>query len=255
MAGILNAPWKTNEDRQNLLSGPYNDELIASAARMVADRLPELATQTDPARHLDALPRRHEAGDTEQVNQLRAQLHSCLLGREIVPDQGGNLRAVTMVSYPPKELTADRQMVAAPLERWAAYPNRPSNWLHEKAHTRNRLSAIDRLFPQKWPGHTPAAPRATIADWLEALREHREPGMDTEASKAAIQTAVLIPPEIRSRNPLGHIVLTAGGDWQQPDPECVFLPDDLADGGYGADANSLVHPGPRIGRRHVRGPQ
>ena len=242
VAGILNAPWKTNEDRQNLLSGPYNEELIASATSMVADKLPELATRTDPARHLDALPRRHEAGDTEQVEQLRAQLYSSLLGREIVPDQGGKLRTATMVLYPPKVLTTDRQMVAAPLERWAAHPGRPSNWLHEKAHTRNRLSAIDRLFPQKWRGHVPAALRATIAEWLEALAEHPEPGMDAEASKAAIQTAALIPPEIRLSNPLGKIVLTAGGDWQTVDPERVFLPDDLTDGGLGADANSFVHP-------------
>ncbi len=67
VAGILNAPWKTNEDRQNLLPGPYNDELIESAATMIADALPELATRADPARHLDALPRRHESGDSEQV--------------------------------------------------------------------------------------------------------------------------------------------------------------------------------------------
>ena len=48
--GILNAPWKTNEDRQNLLPGPYNNELIESAATMIAANLPDLATQTDPAR-------------------------------------------------------------------------------------------------------------------------------------------------------------------------------------------------------------
>ena len=36
LAGILNAPWKTNEDRQNLLPGIYNDELIDAAAAMVA---------------------------------------------------------------------------------------------------------------------------------------------------------------------------------------------------------------------------
>ena len=48
LAGILNAPWKTNEDRQNLLTGPYNDEMIVAAARMVAARLPELATAPYP---------------------------------------------------------------------------------------------------------------------------------------------------------------------------------------------------------------
>ena len=242
VVGILNAPWKTNEDRQNLLSGPYNEELIESAARMVADKLPELATRTDPARHLDALPRRREAGDTEQVDQLRAQLYSSLLGREIVPDQDGKLRAATMVSYPPKELTTDRQMVTAPLERWTAHPGRPPNWLHEKAYTRNRLSAIDRLFLQKPPGHIAAAPRATIAEWLEALVEHPEPEMNASASKSAIQTAALIPHEIRSCAPLGDIVLTGGGDWQSPDPAHVFLPDDSPDSRCETSANSFVHP-------------
>ena len=62
VAGILNAPWKTNEDRQNLLPGPYNEELIDAAAKMVAANLSSLATRSDPARHLDALPRRREGG-------------------------------------------------------------------------------------------------------------------------------------------------------------------------------------------------
>ena len=78
LAGILNAPWKTNEDRQNLLPGVYNDELIDAAAEMVADALPRLSTTDDPARHLDALPRRYEFGDNEHSNRLRDRLYSSL---------------------------------------------------------------------------------------------------------------------------------------------------------------------------------
>lgn len=81
VAGILNAPWKTNEDRQNLLPGPYNDELIEAAARLIADELPGLSTQKDPARHLDALPRRHEAGDSKPGVLLRNRLSARLRGR------------------------------------------------------------------------------------------------------------------------------------------------------------------------------
>ena len=101
VAGILNAPWKTNEDRQNLLSGPYNDELIETAATMIAETLPKLAAD-DPARHLDALPRRHQGGDTEQADLIREHLFSNLHKREIVPDQNGDLRAVGEISYPRK---------------------------------------------------------------------------------------------------------------------------------------------------------
>ena len=35
---------------------------------MIAEALPRLATNDDPARHLDALPRRHQGGDSEQAD-------------------------------------------------------------------------------------------------------------------------------------------------------------------------------------------
>ena len=101
VAGILNAPWKTNEDRQNLLPGPYNDELIEEAAALVADKLPELATGADPAKHLDALPRRREAGDSEQSERLRRHLLDRLCDGAVVPDQNGVLRRVQELKYPP----------------------------------------------------------------------------------------------------------------------------------------------------------
>ena len=158
---------------------------------MIAEKLPKLTTQTDPARHLDALPRRQEAGDSEQVNLLRKQLFSDLDGCGIVPDQQGRLRAAKDVSYPPKELTPDRQIDLAPFERWEAFSGRPLNWLHHKALTRNRLSMIDRLF------QLTATPRVTVAEWLEALVAEQEPENSIEASKAAIQTAGRILPEIK----------------------------------------------------------
>ena len=89
LAGILNAPWKTNEDRQNLLPGVYNDELIDAASALVAKALPRLSTQDDPARHLDALPRRQEAGDSPHSDRLRTELYATLANRPIIPDQDG----------------------------------------------------------------------------------------------------------------------------------------------------------------------
>ena len=242
VAGILNAPWKTNEDRQNLLSGPYNDELIEAATAMIAETLPKLATDDDPARHLDALPRRHQGGDTEQADLIRKHLFSNLHEREIAPDQDGNLHAVGEVSYPPIELTADRQMDMALFERWASCPDRPSNWLHHKALTRNRLATIDRLFPPRWRGDSPSAPRATLAEWLGALVEDQEPGDAVRASMAAIQTAAAIPPAIRSNEELGDIVLTASGAWLSPAPAHLFLPIESLNGEGTADSGSYVHP-------------
>ena len=39
VSGILNAPWKTNSDRQNLLRGEFNDELIEEMARLIVNSI------------------------------------------------------------------------------------------------------------------------------------------------------------------------------------------------------------------------
>ena len=244
VSGILNAPWKTNEDRQNLLPGPYNKELIEAAAERIAEALPELATNEDPARHLDALPRRPE-GDTDQADLLRKRLFSHLHGRAIVPDQDGNLRTRQDISYPPDKLTRDGQVAVAAFERWTAYPGRPSNWLHHKVLTRNRRAIIDRLFhpegkPPRWP--LSGVPKTTIAKWLKVLVEGKVADEAVRASMAAVQTAAAIPPETRSGENLGEIVLTVNGDWQAPDPEHLFLPDKTQADGGSTDTERYVHP-------------
>lgn len=231
VAGILNAPWKTNEDRQNLLPGTYNDELIKSAARMIVDKISNLATQEDPARHLDALPRRHEAGDSEQAELLRNEMLSGLCGRDVVPNQDGNLQPITEISYPPKDM--ERECI----ERWEAYSKRPRDWLHHSALTRNRLAAIDRLFAQS---STSAAKEARTYEWLEALVTGRNSEDIVEGSKAAVQTAALIPLE-KHDGEFGSIVLTAGGKLSEPDPERIFLPDVSEENGYPSGADSFVH--------------
>ncbi len=222
--GILNAPWKTNEDRQNLLAGTFNHELIEAAAALIAANLPKLASQDDPARHLDALPCKKEAGDTEQIELLRNCLIKNLHEREIIPDQSGALRMATEVNYPPEKLTKDRQEDKNPFERWEAFPARPMNWLHHRAITRNRLARIDRFFES-------AAPRATVPEWLEALVKEKQCESKLEGSRAAVQTAASIPKEVRlSIRRFGNIVLTAAGTFTEPDSKNLFLPDESPNG-------------------------
>ena len=232
VAGALNAPWKTNEDRQNLLPGPYNEELIEAAAAMIAEALPQLATDDDPARHLDALPRRRGGDESRQADLLRTNLFSGLEGREVVPDQDGALRLIGKISYPPEELTSGSD--SEPLDLWAAFPGRPRDWLHHKALTRNRLAAINRLFPTRWTGDGPqSAPRARLAEWLEALVEGSKDSDAVQASKAAIRTAAAIPVQKRGNEPLGRIVLRQDGSWGTPNPEKLFLPEPDLDGAHG----------------------
>lgn len=242
LAGILNAPWKTNEDRQNLLTGVYNNELIDFAAGLAAKAITKLQTEDDPARHLDALPRRSEPGDPEHFSRLRFELYNQLQDYELVPDQKGDLVHVEDVLYPPKELTDSINIDL--FESWAAYHYRPVEWLHTRALTRNRLARLEFLYGsslnhmRQSPSSGTSIPRQSISKWLEDLTSYAkkcrmkgEPNwqeLAVEASTAAIQTAVLIDDEqIRNRyDRLGSIILTSQGKWVTPDPSMVFLSED-----------------------------
>ena len=230
--GVLNAHWKTNEDRQNLLLGAYNDELIGVAAQLIADCLPELAADTDPARHLDMLPRNQVAGDSEQSIKLRKRLFDSLKGRAIVPDQDGSLRTPNEVSYPPRFVTDGSYHEA--LKHWASCPGRPSDWLHHRAFTRRRMAVIDWLAGG-------SVERATFAEWLEKL-VHGKQGDDlVQASMAAIKVAAELQPE----EGLGSIVLTAAGELLPPCHESLVLPprgEAPDSGGDGSRETASVHP-------------
>ena len=242
VAGILNAPWKTNVDRQNLLPGPYNDELIRAAAELVAQALPELATSADPARHLDVLPRRHEAGDNHQADLLRRHLFSTIHKRAILPDQDGRLRRPKEISYAPSEIPPASRQSAEALDLWASHETRPTDWLHHAALTRNRIARVNTLFESEPGSPIDAAPRAPISEWLEALVAASQSLHAVRASKTAVRIAALLDRRSLKPEDLGNIVLTENGALRCPDPESIFLPHEppAVDGTIGS--RSCVHP-------------
>ena len=234
VAGILNAPWKTNEDRQSLLPGTYNDELIGAAAQLVADSLPDLAASDAPARHLDLLPRRAATGDNEHAGLLRQLLYGLLEHATVVPDQTGALRPLQGLRVAPEVLTPGQRVESAPLDRWSAYEHHPADWLHHDALTSDRLASLGRIsVGGRFDRGSPI--RAPIADWLTALTGAGEREGDSErASMAAIQAAALIPELGRRDKSLGRIVLTESGGWAAPDPDSIYL--------GGDDPAVAVHP-------------
>lgn len=250
--GILNAPWKTNEDRQSLLPGIYNNELIGTAAQLVADSLPDLHAADAPARHLDALPRREESGDNRHADLLRRLLYARLTDAIVIPDQLGELRRLADIRIQPAALTPGQRVESAPLDRWRAYEHHPINWLHHNALTSERLAALGRIsvgkqrLEKRFSVVIAAAAltggsdrdylsRASIAQWLTALADAGERAGDAvRASMAAIQTAALIPEANREGQDLGRIALRADGEWAPLDPDSLYL--------GGDDPTESVHP-------------
>lgn len=221
VGGILNAPWKTNEDRQNLLEGKYNDELIEAAAKMIANHLPRLANPNHPARHLDVLPRRRETGDNQHADRLRTLLYSQLKKRAIAPNQKGELRKFSEIRIPPKELSQVKSLLRDVIELWKSYPHCPTNWLHSDALESNRLALLGRIFKGE---EREELVRARISEWLEALIETGKKRKDeVAASRIAIQTAALLKEHLRRTFETGNIVFTATGDWLPLEAGRVFL--------------------------------
>lgn len=242
VAGILNAPWKTNEDRQNLLTGPYNEELIRATAELIADELPRLTADTDPARHLDALPRRPEAGDPEQAGLLRGHLYSTLRHRAILPDQDGRLRRRDELAYTPAISTASSRDREEVLDLWASLTGRPSNWIHHGTLTRNRMAKVNVLFDSDPETPHREAPRTTVGKWLQALVGTSGSGDRVRASIVAVRIAALLDRTRLKPEDLGTIVLTASGSWRSPDPDGFFLPYESPTVGSTIDPRACVHP-------------
>ncbi|MYC62196.1 MAG: DEAD/DEAH box helicase [Caldilineaceae bacterium SB0661_bin_34] len=243
LAGILNAPWKTNEDRQNLLTGEYNEELIGAAAELIAASITDLPSREDPSRHLDALPRRQEAWDNKHSILLRYQLNVALRSRPIVPDQQCKLRRLYELNYQPEFLTLERPHASEALEIWGTFDQRPTHWLHHSALTRirlARLTAIERLDEH---GKSKPMPRAEVSKWLEQLVQAAQgQSQKIKASKTAIRAASKVQDyqAANGRQPierLGSIVLTAAGSWAEPNPERLFLSGDKDN-----RAPNSVHP-------------
>ncbi len=234
VAGILNAPWKTNEDRQNLLPGVYNAELIRVAARNIANTITNLSTERDPAQHLDALPRRRESGDSEHAELLRSEIFRNLRDSKVVPDQRGTLRNRDDISYPPSDLTPDRGLDLRPFDSWSSYSKGPQDWLHNSALSRNRLAVIDRLFDT-------SAPRRSIAQWFGALLDGGTIEERISASKAAIEVAALIPEHLRSKKVLGEFLVDSRGLSRSLEPEEIFLPNYMVDD-QELGSGSYIHP-------------
>jgi superfamily II DNA or RNA helicase len=209
LSGILNAPWKTNEDRLNLLPGSFNDQLLSAAAKLVIAKLPELVRTEDPGSLLDVLPGRESRGWADE--QLAREIYTLATSASIVADQNGNLAPAKTLKLPPENLPLNA------LVAWNESAKRPVGWTHQSLERPQRRSRLERLAGNN-------ALVADVAAWLEALTEAGgSQGAVTALRCAAIlDSASFAPDKVRR----ARIVPTVDGNWVAPEPNRVFLPSD-----------------------------
>lgn len=220
LSGALNAAWKTNEDRQNLLAGSeLNTELLKVAAKLVVGSLEELSPREDPAAYLPLLPGR--ARDSESPNWackfLTENIWNLTANNPSLPDQNGVLQI-------PKSLRIHREKISEEaLELWRAYEGRPIDWVHHSVEgpgsRRGKMVHILDAASHNNP--------ASFREWLEALVEDGT----VEASKAAIRLlAYLLANDLEGSKAAkdaadarrASIIMTDGGEFVAPTAGTVF---------------------------------
>ncbi len=147
--GIINAPWRVNDDRTNLLKGAFNQELLDSAAEMVVRALPSLSTQGDPARHFDYMPARGKEAPNFADEYLTQRIPELARQTACIPDAHGDLRHPEGLDYPYFGL----KLEAASHRTWHGAPSRPSASPHWTCYTsdtrRARLLRLVRDEPTR----------------------------------------------------------------------------------------------------------
>jgi superfamily II DNA or RNA helicase len=218
LSGILNAPWKTNPDRENLLLGAFNEFLLEVAAGLVVENLDRVSSFDDRAKHLDRMPARGREARGWADRQITEQVYLMAAARESLPDQRGQLDFPSRLRIHPERVSKEA------LDLWCSYDFRPHRWVHKSVETRERRPRAEKLLEASREGDERAlSPIATYREWLEALAAPAS----AEASAAALAVAELLKGQLSPMDfddvRSARIVRSHSGQLVAPDPNRVFI--------------------------------
>jgi superfamily II DNA or RNA helicase len=229
LSGVLNAPWKMNSDRQNVLNSRFNEELLLAAATLIVENLPHLVQEDDPGRYLELFPSLNDNpcwGDIE----LQRHVYRLLSQTRCLLDQNKQLR-------PAHELKWHPRIPREALDIWANCPKCPSDWIHPSYELQHRRARVEHLMRMC------GVPAQPFEAWLEALVWDKSLEASAQALRAAA-AAVKADAKIKPSLETARILKTADGSLVAPRPGTVFLSrgdgDDVRDGK--THSLILVHP-------------
>ena len=165
-SGILNAPWKLNSDRTNLIRGPWNEAIMESASELITGSLPELATPEDYGAPVSAFPRQPDRLDEIAVPLVNS-LWGHILDARVLPATDGNVRKPDELR---RHLTEDTEICG----QWAALapPEARAVYIHPDCYRlRNRISRLNALAAEAKRRGITVLQQVSVKGWLEALAD------------------------------------------------------------------------------------
>jgi superfamily II DNA or RNA helicase len=205
LPGILNAPWKLNSDRNAIISGEWNAALMAEAASLIVETMPDLATPDDPARPLEVFPRQLDRKD-EDAAPLVESLWTRLKAAAVIPDGSGALRHARELWRHPKDTltvaTAWQSLAGAEQQR---------QLVHASCLERQRASRLNALAerieaPATGQG-SPMLRRCSTESWFGKVASAK-----TEAALGVLQLAESFSIDVKP------------GEWSQARPTLAIIP-------------------------------
>lgn len=237
LRGIVNAAFKMNDDRVNMLESLYNQEILEKAVpRMVAGALAKLSTVKDPAAHFDVLPSREKENRGWPDKTLNRPVMQAVVSVPFIPDLEGVLQPIASLNIQP-DLSEHPDLV----EQWHSVTGRNPNWVHTSAFSnKERSSLVTRAL------ELAQKKRGSVTEWLESVVE--DPILPN--FEAALQLAAYIDkrlPEHMEEMRRSRILLMADGRVIPPLRNRAELPshpedtgDDLVDYDMMHFGNSLL---------------
>jgi superfamily II DNA or RNA helicase len=175
-SGILNAPWKLNSDRTNVIAGPWNAALMKEAAQLISDNIAKLSTAEDPGAPVSALPRQLERKD-ELAAALVDPLWDLLVGRAILANGAGRLDIAANLNRHPIE---DGEA----LKWWSAFASDAGRnaLVHPSCQSGRRRASRLEALTREAAARAPKDANPVLVPWSEA--EWLEAAAGREAIKA-----------------------------------------------------------------------
>ena len=163
-SGILNAPWKLNSDRTNLIRGPWNEAIMEEASELIASSLHELATLEDYGAPVSAFPRQPERQDEFAVPLVNS-LWTRILDAYVLPASDGNVRRPDELY---RHLTENTEVCG----RWAALVRSETraNFIHPDCYRlQNRISRLNALEAEAKRRGLTVLQQVSADEWLTSL--------------------------------------------------------------------------------------
>lgn len=232
-SGILNAPWKLNSDRTNLIRGPWNEAIMQAAAELIGASLSALPTPEDQGAAVSAFPRQPERQDEIAVPLIRT-LWDRIVTSEVLPNVDGTPSR-------PSELVRHFIEVTDVCKSWARHASISARqgYLHPDCYSSEaRVSRLNALVAEAKRRDMVVLPKSSSKDWLEFIAK-------TDLASAK-QVLAFVGDLLKKRYdyhiysvPEAHLILTVEGGLASPS-EAVIVSGAPAPAGFLAVAEQIA---------------